>query len=177
MRSIGEWGAQLAPRLAQLGGDTGVYARNLATGEVWQRGADTPVNAASVIKLAVMIEAFRAQAAGELSLSERHALADAERMPSCGTLKAMHAGIELTLLLLGREAGVAAVGVDVAREEGFEQGVAHALIGAKFGIGSHREDLHSAALPCAALRRRRMESLHTARLPPVGVPQMPGAFV
>lgn len=98
MRSIGEWGARLAPRLAQLGGDTGVYARNLATGEVWQRGADTPVNAASVIKLAVMIEAFRAQAAGELSLSERHALADAERMPSCGTLKAMHAGIELTLL-------------------------------------------------------------------------------
>ena len=93
-----------------------------------------------------------------------------------GGAQALGAGDE-TLLLLGREAGVAAVGVDVAREEGFEQGVAHALIGAKFGIGSHREDLHSAALPCAALRRRRMESLHTARLPPVGVPQMPGAFV
>ena len=93
-----------------------------------------------------------------------------------GGAQALGAGDE-TLLLLGREPGVAAVGVDVTREEGFEQGVAHALIGAKFGIGSHREDLHSAALPCAALRRRRMESLHTARLPPVGVPQMPGAFV
>ncbi|MGN0995979.1 MAG: serine hydrolase [Candidatus Ventricola sp.] len=98
MRTIGEWGAWLAPRLAQLGGDTGVYARSLVTGETWRRGADTPVIAASVIKLAVMIEAFRAGASGELRLCERHALADEERMPSCGTLKAMHEGIEMTLL-------------------------------------------------------------------------------
>ena len=98
MKGIEAFGAQLEGRLARLGGDTGVLLRNLVTGETWRRGADRPVNAASVIKLAVMIEAFRAQAAGELSLSERHALADAERMPSCGTLKAMHTGIELTLL-------------------------------------------------------------------------------
>ena len=98
MKGIEAFGAQLEGRLARLGGDTGVLLRNLVTGETWRRGADRPVNAASVIKLAVMIEAFRAAQAGELSLDERHALADAERMPSCGTLKAMHEGIELTLL-------------------------------------------------------------------------------
>ena len=95
---IAEFGAWIEPQLERLGGDTGVYVKNLITGETWQRGADVPVVAASVIKIPVMIEAFRAQEDGELSLDERHALRDEERMPSCGTLKAMHTGIEMTLL-------------------------------------------------------------------------------
>ena len=95
---IPEFGAFITPQLEALGGDTGVYVKNLATGETFSRGEDVPVVAASVIKIPVMIEAFRAQAAGELRLDELHALADAERMPSCGTLKAMHTGIEMTLL-------------------------------------------------------------------------------
>lgn len=98
LMTIKTFGAWLAPQLEALGGDTGVYVRNLATGETFVRGADTPVTAASVIKIPVMIEAFRAAEAGELSLEERHALADEERMPSCGTLKAMHTGVEMTLL-------------------------------------------------------------------------------
>lgn len=96
--NISEFGAWLAPQLEALGGDTGVYVKNLTTGEAFARGADVPVVAASVIKIPVMIEAFRAREAGELSLDELHALADAERRPSCGTLKAMHTGIEMTLL-------------------------------------------------------------------------------
>ena len=96
--NIAQFGAWIAPQLERLGGDTGVYVKNLITGETWQRGADVPVVAASVIKIPVMIEAFRAQEDGELSLDEMHALRDEERMPSCGTLKAMHTGIEMTLL-------------------------------------------------------------------------------
>lgn len=96
--NLSEFGAFIAPQLEALGGDTGVYVKNLDTGEMFARGADVPVVAASVIKIPVMIEAFRAQAAGELRLDELHALDDAERMPSCGTLKAMHTGIEMTLL-------------------------------------------------------------------------------
>ena len=88
----------LDPRLEAIGGDTGVYIENLATGEVFARGEDTPVVAASVIKLPVMIELFRQARAGLLSLQERHALQDAERLPSCDTLKAMHTGIEMTLM-------------------------------------------------------------------------------
>lgn len=100
--NIPEFGAFITPQLEALGGDTGVYVKNLATGETFVRGADVPVVAASVIKIPVMIEAFRAQEAGELRLDETHVLTDAERMPSCGTLKAMHTGIGMTLLDLVR---------------------------------------------------------------------------
>ena len=96
--TIREVGAWLTPRLEALGGDTGVYIKNLVTGETFARGEHVAVVAASVIKIPVMIEAFRQDAAGELSLSEIHALEDWERVPSCGTLKAMHTGIEMTLL-------------------------------------------------------------------------------
>ena len=96
--NIAEFGAWIAPQLERLGGDTGVYVKNLITGETYARGEDIPVVAASVIKIPVMIEAFRAARAGEISLDEIHALKDEERLPSCGTLKAMHTGIEMTLL-------------------------------------------------------------------------------
>ena len=94
---IAEFGAWLAPQLEALGGDTGVYVKNLVTGETWSRGADVPVVAASVIKIPVMIEAFAQRERGELDFDEIHALRDEERLPSCGTLKAMHTGIEMTL--------------------------------------------------------------------------------
>ena len=98
MMEIAKVGAWLEPQLEALGGDTGVYIKNLVTGEVWQRGADTAVVAASVIKIPVMIEAFMQAKSGELSMDEIHKLEDWERVPSCGTLKAMHTGIEMTLL-------------------------------------------------------------------------------
>ena len=96
--NMGEFGAWLAPQLEAIGGDTGVYVRNLVTGESWARGEHTPVCAASVIKIPVMITVFRLAEEGALSLGEMHALEDWERLPSCGTLKAMHTGIEMTLL-------------------------------------------------------------------------------
>ena len=95
--NIRDFDAWITPQLEKLGGDTGVYVKNLVTGETFMRGEDVPVVAASVIKIPVMIEAFRAAHDGELALSEIHALADDERLPSCGTLEAMHAGIEMTL--------------------------------------------------------------------------------
>ena len=88
----------LAERLASIGGHTGVYIKNLATGEVFAHHETDPIEAASVIKIPVMIEAFRQEAAGLLRLSEIHVLRDEERLPSCGTLKTMHEGIPMTLL-------------------------------------------------------------------------------
>ena len=96
--NIQNTGAWLEEQLSALGGDTGVYVENLVTGEMFMRGEDMPVVAASVIKIPVMIEAFRQAQTGELSLEEIHVLEDWERLPSCGTLKAMHTGIEMTLL-------------------------------------------------------------------------------
>lgn len=96
--NIRDFGAWITPQLERLGGDTGVYVKNLVTGETFMHGEDVPVVAASVIKIPVMIEAFRAAHAYELNLGEMHVLRDEERMPSCGTLKAMHTGIKMTLL-------------------------------------------------------------------------------
>ena len=87
----------LAEALAEIGGHTGVYIRNLATGECLQIRAQEAIEAASLIKLPVMVEAFRREREGDLSLEETHVLRNEERMPSCGTLKAMHEGIRLTL--------------------------------------------------------------------------------
>ena len=98
MMNIKEFGLWLTPELDRLDGDKGVYIKNLITGETFAYGENTPVVAASVIKIPVMIEVFRAAREGELSLDEVHALRDEERLPSCGTLKAMHTGIEMTLL-------------------------------------------------------------------------------
>jgi len=95
---IKAFSAWLTPELDRLAGDKGVYIKNLITGETFAYGENVPVVAASVIKIPVMIEVFRAARDGELSLDEIHALKDAERLPSCGTLKAMHTGIEMTLL-------------------------------------------------------------------------------
>ena len=94
---MGAW-EKLVPALEQLGGGTGVYVKNLVTGDTHAYAADKPVVAASVIKIPVMIEVFRQARDGLLSLNEIHRLADDERLPSCGTLKAMHTGIEMTLL-------------------------------------------------------------------------------
>ena len=94
---MGAW-EKLVPALERLGGDTGVYLKNLVTGETRAYAADKSVVAASVIKIPVMIEVFRQARDGLLDFNEIHRLADDERLPSCGTLKAMHTGIEMTLL-------------------------------------------------------------------------------
>ena len=94
---MGAW-EKIVPALERLDGDTGVYLKNLVTGETCEYAADRPVVAASVIKIPVMIEVFRQAENGLLDVSETHRLADGERLPSCGTLKAMHTGIEMTLL-------------------------------------------------------------------------------
>ena len=98
---MGAW-EKIVPALERLSGDTGVYLCNLVTGVMHAYAADKPVGAASVIKIPVMIEVFRQARDGLLDLNEIHRLSDDERLPSCGTLKAMHTGIEMTLLDLTR---------------------------------------------------------------------------
>jgi len=56
-----------------------------------------PLIAASVIKIPIMVEAFRQFEAGILSPNDVHVLRDAEKMPSCGALNRMHDGLEVSL--------------------------------------------------------------------------------
>ena len=84
--------------LRAVDGTATMFYKNLTTGEEWQWRSDEPVNAASVIKIPVMIEAFAQMAEGKLNAQERFALRDADRLPSCGALKTLHEGIELTAM-------------------------------------------------------------------------------
>ena len=80
-----------------LPGHIGVYVENLATGETYAHNADDPIEAASVIKLPVMAEAFRKFGNGELDPAERVTIRPQDRLPSCGALTYLDEGITVSL--------------------------------------------------------------------------------
>ena len=60
--------------------------------------ADLPLIAASVIKIPIMVEAFRQIEAGLLAADAVYAVRAEQKMPSCGALTYMHDGLEVTLM-------------------------------------------------------------------------------
>jgi beta-lactamase class A len=80
-------------------GEMGVFAKNLANGETIEIDADTRYPTASVIKLAVLVEAFQRIADGALSLDTRVVLRDRDKVGigDSGTLNELHDGVELTI--------------------------------------------------------------------------------
>ena len=83
-------------RVSEFPGHTSVYVKDLTTGEAWGYNEEEPMCAASVIKLTVMAELFRAIQAGEVSRDQKIVLKDEDRVPICGVLTLLHSGIELT---------------------------------------------------------------------------------
>ena len=79
-------------------GDVGFYYRVLGEDRVWTHNPDLPLVAASVIKLPVMVTAFRDSMAGSLDLNEAIVVKPEEKMPSCGALTYLHDGLQVTLL-------------------------------------------------------------------------------
>ncbi|NIR42323.1 MAG: serine hydrolase, partial [Actinobacteria bacterium] len=67
--------ARVAARLDALDAATGLYAKHLPTGRELAVRADRPMNTLSVIKIPVMVQAFRDAESGRLDLSERHPVA------------------------------------------------------------------------------------------------------
>jgi len=86
-------------RLQSAKGRVSLYYRPLdgRSGEV-AFNADTPLIAASVIKLPVMIEAFRQIEAGLLDPDREYALRPEHRLPPCGVLTFMHDGLRVSLM-------------------------------------------------------------------------------
>jgi len=85
-------------RVRSFPGDVSFCFKNLVTGDSLSHRAGAPHTAASVIKLAVMAEAFRRFEA-EPSLKGRLLpLQDADRVPICGVLTLMHSGLEVSLM-------------------------------------------------------------------------------
>ncbi|MEG2653198.1 MAG: serine hydrolase [Ruthenibacterium sp.] len=89
---------EILARLAAHSGDACFYYENLVTGDTLAYGADTPLVAASVIKLPVLIEAFRRMREGTLSPDESFVITQADKLPSCGALSYLHDGVQVTLL-------------------------------------------------------------------------------
>jgi len=78
-------------------GDVGLYYRALGEEQVETYNPDLPLVAASVIKLPIMVTAFRDIAAGQLDADEIFSIKREDKMPSCGALTYMHDGLEVTL--------------------------------------------------------------------------------
>ena len=88
---------QIEQRLSAVTGDACFYYENLATGVCFGHAADKPVVAASVIKLAVLIEAFRQMDADAVRANEMFVIAgDTDKLPSCGALNYLHDGLCVT---------------------------------------------------------------------------------
>jgi beta-lactamase class A len=81
-----------------LGGRVGFYFKDLVTGETFAQNGETPLLAASVIKLPVMAEAFRQMEAGLVGRDERFVICPEDKLPGCGALNLMHDGVEATFL-------------------------------------------------------------------------------
>ena len=80
------------------GGITSVWYENLTTKQVYSRNEQTPLVAASIIKLFIMAEAFRRFEEGTLDPGECFTLHAEDKMPSCGALTYMHDGLQVTCL-------------------------------------------------------------------------------
>ena len=86
------------PALQALPGEISVYAKDLETGETCAFQQDLSLVAASVIKLPILVEAFRRERAGQLSMDEIFTIRPEWKVPSCGALTYLHDGLQVTLL-------------------------------------------------------------------------------
>ena len=88
---------KIIERMEACGGKVSLYYRPLSGGKAVCHNADMPLVAASIIKIPVMIEAFRRFESGEMDRNAIHVLREEEKKPSCGALNRMHAGLEVTM--------------------------------------------------------------------------------
>lgn len=83
-------------RLDSLDARSSFYAKQLSTGREVAIRADEPMNTASVIKLAVMVLAYRDAEAGRLALDERHTIRPDELRRGSGLLQTFAVGLAPT---------------------------------------------------------------------------------
>jgi beta-lactamase class A len=83
-------------RLDALTAQSTLYAKHLATGREVAIRADEPVNTVSVIKIPIMVLAYRDAEAGRLSLDERHVIAADELRRGTGILQQFAVGLNPT---------------------------------------------------------------------------------
>ena len=86
---------QMLALLDQLPGKIGFSALDPVKQEHIGKNRSLPIQAASVIKLFIMAEAFRQREAGRFDFSEPVTVTEADHLPSCGALTYMRAPLTL----------------------------------------------------------------------------------
>jgi beta-lactamase class A len=75
----------------------GIYLKCIETGEEIAINADQQMDTMSVIKLPLMVEAFRQIEAGKFSLTDRYTLKAGDRRPGTGVLRSLDDGAAVTI--------------------------------------------------------------------------------
>ena len=88
--------AKLREIAAAHHGSVALYAENLSTHQSVGLAADTPVQTASVIKLAILYEALEQIRAGRIHLEDKVLVTPADRVPGSGILTLLDAPLGLT---------------------------------------------------------------------------------
>ena len=88
---------RIAARLDSLPAISSIYAKDLKTGREIAIRADVPMNTASVVKLPVMIRAYRDAEAGRLNLDTRHVVKPEEQRRGSGLVQTFAPGLNPTL--------------------------------------------------------------------------------
>lgn len=92
----GDLGARVEARLDSLEARTSFYAKHLATGREIAVRADEPMNALSVIKIPILVLAYRDAEAGALDLDERYRVRPEDLRGGSGLLQTFAPGVEPT---------------------------------------------------------------------------------
>ena len=87
----------IASAILAFDGVAGVAARNLLTGEEIAVNADARFPTASVIKTAIMVEAYHQSATGTLPLESRISLREEDKVGGSGVLNGLGDGLPLTV--------------------------------------------------------------------------------
>ena len=88
--------AAIAARLDSLDAVSALYAKHLPTGREIAVRADRPMNTLSVIKVPIMVQAFRDHAAGRLDLDQRHVVEADDMRRGSGLIQTFAPGLNPT---------------------------------------------------------------------------------
>ena len=80
-----------------INADWGIYVKCLETGEEINIDADRQMDTMSVIKIPLMVEAFRQIEAGKFSLEDKITLKESDKRPGTGIIRSLDPGAVLTI--------------------------------------------------------------------------------
>ena len=88
---------KLEQRLTALKGHIGFYYKNLVTGETYQYHSEDAFEAASLPKLALLLEVLRLVQEGVLHLTDKVKVKDGDKVGGCGALKSFPGDLEVDI--------------------------------------------------------------------------------